>query len=865
MGDFLLFLLIVGFFYLFSRVKSLEKEVQELLVEKGEKKELVEEKISLPEEAKPVFEYEKAEEPEVVAEEKPEIKEEYPAKPKVSFFEKPIKGDFEFEFGSKIATAIGVVAIILAVGFFIRHAIESGWIDERTRIIIGLLGGIILLVVGELTGKSFPTYGQIVTGGGLGVLYLSLYTAFNSYNIVSQAVAFLGMVVVTAVGTFLAVKKNSVALAFFCQLGGFITPYLISTGESNPHLLFIYITFLDVGIFAIAKWKLWRILNFGGFLGTILVFSFWFVRFYSPDQFFIAQGYLSLFFSLFLGISVLQHFEQKEKEDEYNLGLLTLNAALYFAGSYIIINAKYPQWMGLFTALLAGFHLLLAFFAYNTKSKESFSLFQQFLAGIGFVFLVITIPIQFEGFWITLGWAAEALVLVFLGFQMRSMYLRFFANIIFLISSLRLVLVDNVIGKDVGPWTNTPFLTGLVCFLFFSLGAALYWFKKSEIKEEEKKLFSLLLIESSLILVWAVSLQIVRFFPHWWLSVLWPIGALLIALFSFLLRDFPVRVLAMLLLLATIFRIIAFDSSIGRDANAWWNPRVYVLLVTIICVINLIFLFDEFKDRTDYGEYSAASQTLFPLAYFLLIWLVSAEISDFHSLFWLPILWSLIGILGGWVAIFKKNKSLRFVVYLTFIVTFFRLIFFEGKIDFENYISLFNLRTFSFLVTVLSMGGFLYLFQKNKDDFPEDEQSLVPKAIFLVSNFLLIWVLSSEVLDYFNKQYSLLSLEERRAQIERFQNLKNAFLSVAWTFYSVILLIIGIIRKSSPERLLAIFIFGITTAKVFLYDTANLSDFYRFISFITLGVILLSTGYLYYRYRERITQFVKADSNSQRL
>jgi uncharacterized membrane protein len=171
--------------------------------------------------------------------------------------------DFEFKLGGKIFTGIGAIAVTLGIGFFFRYAFENNLITETMRVVLGIIGGIVLLLIGEFTRRRFPSYSQILTGGGLGILYLSIYAAFNNYQLVSQPVAFLGMIIVTVAGVFLAIRYDSILLAGFAQIGGFITPFVLSSGEGNAHALFLYIAVLDVGILAIARWKLWRLLTFG--------------------------------------------------------------------------------------------------------------------------------------------------------------------------------------------------------------------------------------------------------------------------------------------------------------------------------------------------------------------------------------------------------------------------------------------------------------------------------------------------------------------------------------------------------------------------------------------------------------------------
>jgi uncharacterized membrane protein len=45
----------------------------------------------------------------------------------------------------------------------------------------------------------------------------------------------------------------------------------------------------------------------------------------------------------------------------------------------------------------------------------------------------------------------------------------------------------------------------------------------------------------------------------------------------------------------------------------------------------------------------------------------------------------------------------------------------------------------------------------------------------------------------------------------------------------------------------AIVLMAVTIAKVFLFDTSNLQQGYRILSFIALGVVLMAMSYIYHR------------------
>lgn len=786
-----------------------------------------------------------------------QVKEELPPKESI-ILETKIENntnnqELEFKLGGKVFTGIGAVAITLGIGFFLRYAFENNLITETMRVVLGIFSGFVLLGIGEYTRKKFSTYGQILTGAGLGILYLSLFSAFGYYHIISQTPAFVGMILVTALGVFLSVRYNSLVLAIFSQIGGFVTPIILSTGENNPHTLFLYIALLDLGIFSVAWWKLWRPLVFVGFAGTVFMYISWFATFFSPSQLAVAEGYATLFFVIFMGVLLVHFFKRKASQDSSDLVLMTLNSGLYFLASYGIINEQHHNLMGLFAAVLAMLHFGIALIVEN--DSETASRFRQFLASIGIVLTTIAIPIQFDKHWITIGWAIEALVLTFLGFQMKSKLLRIFADGIYLISFLRLIFLDSTLPTNAAPWLNDRVFSFVFCIVLFVLGVALYARKKEVLEQEEAPIISFLGLLAGIAFLVGGSSEIMDFFSHHWLSAFWSVGFALIFAFAFLTKSLPIRILASIVSFAVLVRLMFIDIIVPSGTQAFFNIRVLLFLIAALSVMAVSALYKIFQEKVTPGESAASTHVLSFYAYILTIWLFSAEIFDFHPQYWLPITWSLIALLAGWISFEMKNIVLRLAAYVTFAVVFFRLLGFETNVDLQTYVPFFNTRVLSFLVAAVSMGSFLTMLKKS--DISGAEKQITSVGIFLATNFLLIWLVSVEFFDYFKQQFVKLPEYLKAQQRDRFGNLENVSLSISWTIYSIALLILGILKKSTISRLLAIFIFGVVIFKVFLFDTSSLSTLYKFVSFLTLGVILLLTGFLYNRYKERIMEFIK--------
>ncbi|AQT68345.1 putative membrane protein [Anaerohalosphaera lusitana] len=75
--------------------------------------------------------------------------------------------------------------------------------------------------------------------------------------------------------------------------------------------------------------------------------------------------------------------------------------------------------------------------------------------------------------------------------------------------------------------------------------------------------------------------------------------------------------------------------------------------------------------------------------------------------------------------------------------------------------------------------------------------------------------------------------------------LAHMYVSILWAVYAAILLGIGFWKNMRTIRYLAIGIFALLTAKIFLFDTRQLATGYRIMGFLVTGSILIGASYLY--------------------
>ncbi|MBI5092979.1 MAG: DUF2339 domain-containing protein [Candidatus Hydrogenedentes bacterium] len=75
-----------------------------------------------------------------------------------------------------------------------------------------------------------------------------------------------------------------------------------------------------------------------------------------------------------------------------------------------------------------------------------------------------------------------------------------------------------------------------------------------------------------------------------------------------------------------------------------------------------------------------------------------------------------------------------------------------------------------------------------------------------------------------------------------------ALISAAWAVQAFSLIWVGLMMRKKPLRVLGFLLFGLTCGKVLLYDTNELEQIYRIVSFMATGLLLLLATWIYHRY-----------------
>lgn len=335
----------------------------------------------------------------------------------------PPPPNYEKYIGENLFGKIGILILIAGIGFFVKYAIDKDWINEVARTALGFASGFALLFLAGRLKKKYRTFSSLLAGGSFAVFYVTVAIAYHYYQLFSQPVAFAVLVLTTVLMSGLAVLYDRRELAIIALVGGFIAPFLVSTGAGNYKFLFTYILILNTGMFFLSLRKRWAELPPIGFVATTVVMAVFTIRSFGTYYDIVRAPaglsvHILIFATCFFLIFILPVLHiLKSERPAINRVLLLLVAINNFV--YLLFGLYYLRHIGfgfkadgLLTLFIALVNSLLLLWMW--KQKQNYKLLIHILLGIVLVFVTLTVPVQMDGILITLLWSAELIALAWL-------------------------------------------------------------------------------------------------------------------------------------------------------------------------------------------------------------------------------------------------------------------------------------------------------------------------------------------------------------------------------------------------------------------------------------------------------------------
>ena len=626
----------------------------------------------------------------------------------------------EILFGN-IILKISIVAFILGIGFFLKYSIDKDWIPIWGRVLIGIVVGMSMLIGGiKMIDNRHKLFSEGLFGGGIAVLYLSIFAAFaiEEFKFIDVNFAFIAMIAITILAGIISIRFDAKSTAIFGLIGGFATPFLLSTGSGNYVGLLSYMLVLNLGVLYISIYKKWSLLSWMAF-GITSLTALISVRETQDDFVLLALLYAS-FFVIYSIVPFINEIRgQKERLSQSSVFLFWANfivAILSFLALFKHYNIELIYY-SVVTVILAGY--LLTYASILAKKNVLLKNLFYIVLAQSIALLLVTPAFIFSGSSLTIVWAVESLMLLWIATKSGEKTYGFFALFGFAVTLLRYIgfdMIDSYTFMERLPYIQTLAITSL--FVIGSLFAGYYLLKE---KKFDSDYFSTETLKMTLFLLSFGGAYFVLTFlgslltSYYGLSLFSIISMLLIALFAFLLHQSDYAKEAKVIFTVFLgFMMLNFINNIISisEKNTIISLVNFLLFMAVVGFIYTL-AFKESKEKI--GEYELSTLMLNTGVGLLFIFL-NVELYHLVSLysplatkFAMTLLWVIFGIVMFVYAILKDIKNAKLVGTVLIFVAILKAFFF----DLANLDAIYRIVLFLILGAILF--GLSYFYQKNKE------------------------------------------------------------------------------------------------------------------------------------------------------
>ncbi|HEY2494455.1 MAG TPA: DUF2339 domain-containing protein [Paenibacillus sp.] len=325
------------------------------------------------------------------------------------------QNQFEMKIGLNWISKLGMLLLILAVGVAFKYTysdIFNGYMKGSTFFLLGAL----MLVCGEwLFRKQKQTFALVLLGGGISILYGSIFYSYFLLHIIDIVVGISLSVLVSITAVLLSLRFQSRTICSLGLVGGYLPlfSYMGAYGlEGNAvYAAMVYLFLLNGFILLVSFRQRWVIVNYISFMFNVPSMIALVVLAQSEA---ISMLYVVITFMMYLGITLVYPFKVQTKLSWWDFTLLALNTTISCIALYVLFAAAdLEDFNGLLALVFCLVYIGLGRWVekFMQQEKQTTVLFY----ATSLTFAVLMVPFQFGVEWLFMGWLVEGILLTIYG------------------------------------------------------------------------------------------------------------------------------------------------------------------------------------------------------------------------------------------------------------------------------------------------------------------------------------------------------------------------------------------------------------------------------------------------------------------
>ena len=767
--------------------------------------------------------------------------------------------DLSVLLGARALAWTGGAVTLLGIVFFFVLAVDRGWIGPTARVALGASVSAIVLAAALWLRRRFgDTYASLSAAGvGIAGFYATLLAATALYDLVPSSIAVAAAAVIAAVGASLAWRWNSETLATLGLLGAILAPVAIAIQGDLTPLGVAFAGLVLAAATAVAVLRNWRGLHLAAIACA------------APQAIALTldnpSNTVPVVFGIWLVLAVVP------------IWLALRTRLTYMPAALLMFSAAFGGYSAgvLFGGNTQGYVLLAVALAYGAagtglyrRDRDTASL----LWAIGLTLAAIGAASLASGATLTIVWAAEAAVLAWLAQRIKEPRFQLAAFAWLTLAFAHGIAIDappsRLFVENSDAWTAVSSAASL------AIAAALVGFWRFDWQERAEGFLSSLFADlreqqswirrggfalAGVTAVYTGSLAVVGLPSSWdWGHVL---VAALWSSIAVLLVFTRLRVWGLALLGASLVLVLAYDVPFIDEVQRSWS---FAIVAGAAFVFALVW-------ELSFGEDLELPAVAALVASACLAAASAAELLDGDQRAWVFLaLAAGYGLTG--VAVLRRRRDFASALGIAALLLAFPasvwlldgtwlvlawaltgavlavLARYEGRLEYGALAYL----GFALIHTLVMEA------QPNDVFVAHDHPGSGAPAVLLVLAGLivftrmrlwlrtpLLWLCGA--LGLYAATLGILEASERAGgSIDTAFQRGHTAVSAVWAVVGLVLLIVGL-KRSRGLQLGGLVLFGISLAKLFLYDLANLSSVTRAFSFVAVGLLIMVGGFFYQR------------------
>lgn len=386
-----------------------------------------------------------------------EMKKEYDELKKEGITEEVLNkkrkyNDIEVKIGLNWINKIGIMMLLLAMATVMKYT-YSEWFNDYMKGISGLALGGFLLGIGEwMNRKNKNIFALGMSGGGIGILYLSVFSSYFILKIINMQISILLSILITVLSLTLSQRYKSMTICGISLIGGYLPffSYVFFEGISGTqiYIAMLYLIVLNLLVLGIGLKRRWIYINYLSFILNVPCFIY--LGYESSNQI-VGICYGITTFIMYLLITLIYPIKEKVSLKKVDIILLGLNTVINCLFVYDLFEiAEFDEYKGILAFIYALVYFILAEFIKKRASQEKSTQILFYITAM--TFSVLMIPIQFGMKWALLGWLIESILIIYYTVKTNDEKMEIGGWVI-----LGLCILEFIMEDFIGYWGNDYF------------------------------------------------------------------------------------------------------------------------------------------------------------------------------------------------------------------------------------------------------------------------------------------------------------------------------------------------------------------------------------------------------------------------